>query len=266
MPQPLDDAVGEFVYAVTGMEADPELVEAISDIIKRNLGIEEVDEVLGSGSYGTASAVGDRVLKITADPEEVQAAHNIVGERLANVVRFDGAWYLGDLEIQSQYSGLWQRVGVTLMERLDWVGTGDPDSDAVLNSIVREIKDSYEVWPNFLERVSRTTARQRLKAASLALAERLAEAGGPLADLANGLWELYDRGIYAVDVHRNNVGWSERDQTYKIFDIGASSAPARKKAPVVKNPGGVPELPGDPADRWPAVALTPARNPVPELR
>jgi len=267
---------------------DEEFTEDVVRSIERNFGFKEVEKVLGSGSFGTASVVdasniilpvptvapvrppvGKIVFKLTSDPEEVQAAANTIGKPMVNVATVFGAYYLSDYQIMGLHSGLEQQIGVVVLELLAGTRITGPDKivdNETLRRITKETKETYKVWPDQLEPLSRPSQRQRLKNAQEYLIEALDdEPSEALGEIANGLKELRTLGIYSVDIHPGNVGYTQ-EGVHKIFDLGVSSSPRTKRPPVLaKNNPAVPIL-ADPGDRWPLVAITTARNPVTILK
>jgi hypothetical protein len=223
----------------------PKIVEALE-----TLGVGEIGEILGSGTFGTAAILDDdHVVKITSDPSEVQAGHVLTGKKLRHVARVDGAWFVKGVraktligkidgkEIRRRYP-----TGILVVERVNGLGGKETED---LSDLVNDFKKSNRVYPDQLAKLSHADQRDRLRRASLRLQDELEETSELLrterrsdeADLADGvagaLDELRGHGVYAIDVHGGNVGYVESEggkRTYKVFDIGSSSPPARPKA------------------------------------
>jgi hypothetical protein len=259
----IEDLVRSFLLSHSRGESDIDgLVGEITRIVKDNLGLYE-GELLGDGSYGTAIDIGEgRVLKLTTDPEEVATSAALVGRDLVHVARIDGAYWLDDIYVIHPLSNIEVRIGAVILEKLDRVGFENTDDQHILNIVVNDIKKEFQVWPNNLEAVSRETARQRLKRASEAIVGNLRAAvddaaSADVGEIADGVDELRALGIYIVDVHSRNIGFSEEDGVYKIFDVGVSSSPRRRKAPTLRNPeersvptmGAIPHWPSVPINR-----------------
>jgi len=248
----------------------------IAKIVGRNLGIHGIMEferdgkfILGGGNFGVAGVSAEdenKVVKLTTDPEEVMAASVLVGKRLIHVVEFFSAAYISDIRATNVWTGLRQRIGISVMERLDEVGVGTA-KHGLLDEIVERVKREFKVTPEQVMRMSSAMARERLAEASLELASRLQATGdNDLAELAEGVDELYAHGVYAVDFHPGNVGWSNRDGVYKVFDLGLSSAPKGFKPKVLKNPreGCVVTLMSE-EDCWPMHTISTPEHSVPVI-
>ena len=273
----IEDGIGEFISMVGD---DPEghespLVDEIADIIKRNLHIDEQYDVLGCGSYGCAMSIGDdRVLKLTSDPDEVQASHTIVGRKLEHVAEMYGAYFLGDIRVFNHQTRMDHRVGAIVLEEMDEVGFYVAHHlqgihEKTYREVINDVKDQYEVWPHELEAISRESARQRLKRASEAIIHALDERKNEEhRSIARGVAELYRLGVYVVDVHPGNVGYRIVGTRIvnKIFDLGVSSVPeeSAKKVAVLQNPSRVPTV-GRSPKHWPITPIN-RGNPVPVLQ
>src|SRR5262249_52027035 len=64
------------------------------------------------------------------------------------------------------------------------------------------------------------------------------------SDVASGIEELHDVGVFAVDVHGGNVGRDPENLSFKIFDVGTASSPTVR----------VKDLPGKRAKATPAAS------------
>ena len=219
-----------------------------------------IGPVLGSGSYGTAVALPDgRVLKLTSDTTETQAAYWLRQKNLPHVVRIDAAWFIRGVRAkaiiavnQDNKPIRFQRgaVGIVLMERLTPLPRGP--SRQGLTKTVFTFKDYYKLHPDQIKKMGPSRARIALQEASEKLeavlrdnAQYLATkgdaAGAALASgVADGLAETRAVGVYAIDVHGGNVG-TDGAGTYKIFDLGTSSSPPGAAPPVVAGPEAEPE-------------------------
>lgn len=254
----------------------------ISEIVGRNLKIHGVTEfermdkdgnlrlVLGEGIFGLAAVSAEdtnKVVKLTTDPEEVTAAHMLIGQRLPHVVRFFHAGYLSGIRVKNVKTGMTQPLGITVAEKLDRIRVSSRDGNLKLREIVDDIQLEFRVEPELVMRMSPDLARRRLKKASIAMATRLRETDiDDLAEIADGVEELHSFGIFAVDFHPGNVGWSAVDMRHKVFDVGLASSPKRVKAPTLENPieDGI-ELCLPSSFCWPAKAISVPEYPVPVL-
>ena len=203
-------------------------------------------EMLGYGHYGAAFALQDHpglVMKITTDPTEIQVGAYLTSKKLAHVAEVRGSWRIrgadnkplkmivmrsygtpsGDVEtVESDV-----QLGLLVMERLD----RDADvvstiQDSPLTKTVVEVKQKYGLYPSDLERLSRNGARRRLETGCVAMSKALyAKHDEVCSDVASGLEELYELGVFAVDVHGGNVGRDPESYAYKVFDVGTASSP-----------------------------------------
>lgn len=197
----------------------------------------EMKTRLGEGDYGIAYLLKDgRVLKITTDKTEIDAASIIVGESVSNVAE------IYDIKItKKKYYTISAvvkvHIGFIIQEYIpysieDYIGK-------ILTDLTRQIKRRYGLREN--------TSRSVLKKASKKLAEYMLDGYEPdfevtedeqkditnsLLQVANGIIQLYKHGIYYVDAHINNVRLTKNDE-YKIIDLGYGSA-IRKKDNITK--------------------------------
>jgi hypothetical protein len=203
----------------------------------RRLGITQA-AVLGAGSFGTAARLPDgRVVKITSDPSEVQAAAVLMGKKLAHIVAFYGAWFVEGVKVEVGvgWNGEKQeeilathRVGIVISQ---YVEPMKHDGNFFrLSTLVRDYTEKKEIFPLGPKR----QARKVLYEASIGL-ERLLRREG-YVDVARALAELRGEGIYAIDAHGGNVGYDYSSPPWRLrmFDIGASSPPDTPKAPTIK--------------------------------
>lgn len=222
-------------------EDDPEWVADVARTIERNLDLPPVSGAIGCGQLGCAfgfrsPGARDKVLKLTSDPEEVQAATNLLGKRLRNVAKVFHSYRIGDFTIYNRFAHRELPIGLLVTERLDNVGLPSDHDGAALSEAVGRIKHRHSAWPHELAESSRQEARKRLRTASKELADYLDSGSDDLTQVADGLRELAAEGIYAVDVHQQNVGFNDysapggrEEIEVKIFDLGISSSPMRKK-------------------------------------
>lgn len=77
--------------------------------------IDQGGEFLGSGDYGAAFLVGDKVMKVTTDSEELEDAQKIKGQKTKYFV------YIYDVDVRNP------NLGIITMDNLE-IYTADPDT------------------------------------------------------------------------------------------------------------------------------------------
>lgn len=267
----------DFFMGVTS-KSEPEAKKAslkVAEIVGRNLGIHGVIEfnrdgrlVLGGGSFGVAGISAEdteKVVKLTTDPEEVAAASVLVGKMVFHIVSFFEAALISKMKAMNINTGVEQPVGITVAERLDRVGCATVEGGRELNRIVDGVKREFGVEADAVIHMPPTVAKRRLMKAAPELVSRLRLSDiNDLVEIAEGVEELMSFGIHAVDFHRGNVGFSDRDGVYKIFDIGLSSIKKSAKPKVLLNPDGV-EWQGNPGMCWPTHPISLPERMIPVL-
>ena len=91
------------------LEPTQEYQELVNDIIDQG------GEFLGSGDYGAAFLVGDKVMKVTTDSEELEDAQKIKGQKTKYFV------YIYDVDVRNP------NLGIITMDNLE-IYTADPDT------------------------------------------------------------------------------------------------------------------------------------------
>ena len=225
-------------------ENDPR-VPSIVDALHR-VGINRVAGVLGTGSFGIAARTEDgHVVKLTADPAEVQIGALLVGKRLPHVVSVFGAWYVCGVRVnvavrQNEYGSLEReplRAGI-LVEQLVDAGHLDEEGSRLSAAVFNFKEQSGNRFEDY-SRLSPKARRQKLFEASQQLEAVLRSQGRPLfTDVADALRELRSEGIFAIDVHGGNVGWDNRAKAYRVFDVGVGSTPPGSPQPPCRGPRG----------------------------
>src|SRR5262249_55315965 len=134
-------------------------------------------------------------------------------------------------------------VGVLVVEHVEPLDENSTAMEGITN-LVAEFKSVHELYPHQLAQLSRERARNKLREASRDLQIELENQSQVLheqgmredakvaTDIASALSELRENGVYAVDVHGGNVGYSRKDKVFRLFDIGTSSSP-RANVPTV---------------------------------
>jgi hypothetical protein len=209
-------------------------IETIVAAVKK-LGVNDVREILGGGSFGTAAVDEDgHVLKLTSDPSEVQAGAVLRGKDLPHVVYIAGAWWIAGVRVATQWDNA-ARVGVLSLEKIE----ADVEEYKEIGRVVAKLKEKEGAYPEDLESLGYRDARAKLKEVSellegelreLAVTKRIRAA----LDVADALAELRAQGVYAIDVHGGNIGYNPAKKCYQVFDIGSSSAPPRPKPKTIR--------------------------------
>jgi hypothetical protein len=208
-------------------------VETITKALEKKFGFTEMVDILGSGSFGSASAIDDtRVLKLTVDESEVQSGALLTGRRLPHVAEVFGAFWIKNASVRKRSGGPMRKVGVLILERLAPLRVGDPRGHRLNTEHDKFRKLHPEVAFHALRKLPYEKARALMDHASNDLMLTFTNIDDPLIlDIGAAVEELRDIGIFAIDVHSGNVGWSSENQCFKLFDIGISSVPQDVKAP-----------------------------------
>jgi hypothetical protein len=225
----LDWLVKDFAHSTGFSESD--LTQIVS-AIRRHLGIQSVESVLGRGTFGIAAALDkDWVLKLTTDPTEIATSYRLVGQKLRHVVHIRGVWLIGGLAYSTFRDGRpdsGHPIAAIIEERMSGTGTRVGAVDTVLTDEMMLARSGHP---------GRDLASLERRSWDHMLALRvLSEEGGEmarLAQIADGIEELRERSIYVGDVHHKNVGWKMAggQLVLKIFDLGISSAPPTTQKP-----------------------------------
>lgn len=204
-------------------------VGTIVRALEKKFGITGVSDILGRGSFGVASAIDDtRVLKLTVDGSEVQSGALLMGHNLPHVAKVYGAYWIKNVSVQKTSESSMRKAGVLILERLNRVAPGSAYRLYVEYTKFRQAHP--EVGFQELKKRSYEEARALMDRASNDLTRTFTNIDDPMVlDVGEAVQELRDIGIFAIDVHSGNVGWSEQDQRYKLFDIGVSSVPREAK-------------------------------------
>ena len=220
----------------TDIETDLYLADPRVRKIEAALHIARVSDditILGGGSFGTAGRTEDgRIVKLTTDPTEVSAGSVLKGLPLEFVVHIYGSWFVRYTKVTPWDRGTEERVGLLLMEQVDTTPIRLQDRGKAVTEVWKRVRKESGASPEKLEAMTHGAARAVLKQASEDLERglrKLGESDGPdramANDIAEALAELRGHGVYAIDAHRNNIGYSTADKRYKLFDIGSSSSP-----------------------------------------
>lgn len=177
-------------------------------IIAEALGIDAGDiEFTGSGSYGIAFTVDNKVIKITTDESEARTAHYLMGHEYSHLIKYYDVKRIGNLEVYA-----------ILMDRVETLSEKE-------KKIVSSIADEYgETISDFLENYENVDVgeldRQGYKRDYVNILNQLSIIFQQLSKI--GIMDDY------TDVHINNLGW--KGDTLVHYDIrGVSDAPAIKQ-------------------------------------
>ena len=212
---------------------DERLPKIVAGLTALNIKQGSIGPILGSGAFGTACAMDDgRVLKLTSDPTETQAAFVLTGKNLPHVVRMYGSWFVRGVRINAVVAirgggpfdfgpvkktrRKWP-MGINIVERVQPL-SHDWEAARGLSMTVQDYKREHHLWPEQIARMGHERARQALKEASEGLEQTLRETSHDLTrsrhtadaklatDVADALQETRAQGVYAIDVHGGNVG------------------------------------------------------------
>ena len=111
------------IYKILKEIVDPtqEFQELVNDIVDQG------GEYIGEGDYGVVFAVGDKVMKVTTDSEELEDAQKIKGQKTKYFV------YIYDVEVRNP------KLGIITMEDLEPF-TGS-EQDVPLEEILEEAEE-----------------------------------------------------------------------------------------------------------------------------
>lgn len=219
---PLSRFVSSFVTNFTRGTGDE--AAYVTSVLERAFDVFDIER-LGGGANGLAGGVWDRVLKLTTDADEVRASAAVALRPLPHVVRIYGAWNL-------PIPGRKTPIGVIFMERVKPL-RGGSDERTITNLVI-------DVRGTGLG----ANVRNEMRLASVELENLLylhsEHANNPklFRDVGSALRELREIGVYAVDTHQGNIGLA-RDGSYKVFDLGASSAPEQSVPTMITTPTGI---------------------------
>ena len=104
-----------------------EFQELIDDIVDQG------GEYVGEGDYGVVFSVGDKIVKVTTDSEELEDAQKIKGQKTKYFV------YIYDVEVRNP------KLGIITMENLKPY-TADPD-EIPIDEIMEEA-DQLDIYPD----------------------------------------------------------------------------------------------------------------------
>jgi len=109
------------------LDPTQEYQELVNDIIDQG------GEYLGEGDYGAVFLVGDKVMKVTTDSEELEDAQQIKGQKTKHFV------YIYDVEVRNP------KLGIITMEDLEPF-TGS-EKDVPIDDIMEEA-DMLGIYPD----------------------------------------------------------------------------------------------------------------------
>lgn len=167
-------------------------------------------QLLGTGSYGAAYDVGDRVLKLTHDHDEAIVSAMIRGKTLRNVVKIFDVLALPDSAREDDHKP-WYAI---TREKL----IAPKQRDIGIMKVMYEMyeDESLDLWVT-QDRAMVARWRSRLQG-QMEFAD-LSRAMTILRDVAQGAAELRAHGFDWTDFHDENVFLSAAG-SYKIVDVG----------------------------------------------
>ncbi len=191
------------------------------------LGIQNVDALkpLGTGTKGTAFDAGNKVLKVTPDAKEAQAAAVLVGKNVKNVVNFFGVYKLGDTgmfcimqeklqPISPEESNAFNKALVATGLPL-WIKRANGSWDKVRELTKQHILAS--VKKKFPDNLNSPEAQQFVKQTNEHWSSLVKKYG--LKELFETLTKL---GIDFHDYHAGNM-MKREDGTLVLIDLGMSN-------------------------------------------
>lgn len=198
----------------------PTRAAAIAELLGRHFGFSTV-HFLGSGAFGAAARTPDgKALKLTTDEHEVDAGVILAGKDVPHVARIEKAW----MTPIKAYNGTEERdlpVGILVLEAFDQIGLPTFELRSELNTLVDEVAKMYQVYLWNLRDVPDGEIMKRLEGASKHLLGVLEASKHPeFQQMADGLRELHKIKLWAVDLHAQNVGFSDAEGVFKLFDLG----------------------------------------------
>jgi len=109
------------------LDPTQEYQELVDDIVDQG------GEYVGEGDYGVVFLLGDRIVKVTTDSEELEDAQKIKGQKTKYFV------YIYDVEVRNP------KLGIITMENLEPY-TADPD-EIPIDEIMEEA-DQLDIYPD----------------------------------------------------------------------------------------------------------------------
>lgn len=215
-------------------------VEGAKEVLKRfpkgmkkvGVDVAKVDTMqpLGTGTRGTAFDVGsDRVVKVTNDAKEAQAASALVGKDIPGIVRFYAVWKFGDSSL----------YGV-LQEKLEPISDEEGkefNAALVATGLPVWIKRSGGDWNNakaltkqyVLDNIKKKFAGNMNSPEAQAFAKKANEGWNNLVTkwrLRDTFKTLTEIGIDFHDYHAGNM-MRRKDGTLVLIDLGMSNIRAQ---------------------------------------
>ncbi len=181
-------------------------------------------KVLGTGTRGTAFDIGGKVLKVTNDSKEAEAAAVMVGKDVKNIVNFYAVWRFGDTPFygitQEKLQPLPPDQGKAFNDALVatglpiWIKRAQGSWDNVKSLTKQHILD--QVKKKFKDNVNSPEAQQYAKGINEKWNTLVRTYG--LRDMFNTLTEY---GIDFHDYHAGNM-MMRGDGTLVLIDLGMS--------------------------------------------
>jgi len=184
---------------------------------------------LGSGSKGSAYKFGNKVLKITSDPNEAQAAAALIGKSHPNVYEIYVVARRTKENMQKSQRAFKHLSYIVVYEFLDYPNRLMLDATSHLHDVIRtkEGKQLYYFWDSsYLE-----MARSLLEDFSAAIKADRTILGEPLGK--------YDLAKEKIEEIAPKLGWSETQKN--IFNTFYGSGLDGMRAKDINSPEGIEE-------------------------
>jgi len=228
--------VGMFATLLGGQIAGAAMVEKI---LKR-VG-SRVTGVLGAGAMGVAFQLDNgRVLKLTRDRDELEAAQALMSKKHPNVVRFYDVFIARNgigtgIVVRGSVDQNVARLARTMPDFLDLAKALGEATAKATNSMPldrmghpsltrKSLKEGMGVWLDYLSNVVIPD-----------VGERYMDARQVLDDAIAGVEFIMARGVYGFDFHAGNIG-VVMDEVGSmrgvVYDIGITSSRARAGADI----------------------------------
>lgn len=205
--------VRSFLAMLSGTVPSPEMEEALAgEIASRGA---KLIKLLGHGASALAGqTVAGHVIKLTFDEDDAKASMRVQGLDLPNVAQVYDAALLNPPDA-------WRPIGLIFQEYAGWPGLARPGDDGDLDKLISTTTQENKVWRVFQRQVKGRSAEKLMKNAVLDLIAALERDGRePFLEIAAGLRQLMDQGVYVVDPNSSNVA-SGKDGL-KLIDLGLS--------------------------------------------
>lgn len=172
-------------------------------------------KLLAHGAHALAGTTPDNVVvKLTFDETDAIACKRVAGIAFKNVADVYEAAILNPPDA-------WRPLGLIFQQYADWPGLPKPGDDEDLDKLVSDQSYKHKVWKIFQHHVTGKEAEKIAGKATRSLVRLLEKDGRrEFLEIANGLQELMEHGVYVVDPNSTNV--SSTADGMKLIDLGMS--------------------------------------------